>query len=304
VPCEAYLGEDYFELIEKACNSATRSTALLDLEGKKHEQGSDHIDRRMLSFPGIVCVVRDDEAQRELLAGVGGEAMPSTSGHAVRLHKLDEATFDRLHASGDCLGCFSHHKPDGEDLRVAAHGIYQYNHGTGNAIASPYARAERPSTPAHIDRLPAELREHAVSFPGKFAGTLSLQPAELWQCESWGPVDRLGRTHHPPVSRPRTGMRRHARRDGGVRRRVRVGGSARSARRSEPEEETVVALLVSADATERHGRPRRLTHVGGQPLSAGGARHSSLTWSWSGGHFSEASALRRARMLSGRGPRR
>jgi hypothetical protein len=187
VPTDAYLGEDYYELVEKACKAAPRSTALLDLEGKKREHGSDHVDRHMLRHSAILCFLRNDEAHRELLVQARAKAMPSTSGPAVLFDKLDDAAFEQLHASGDCLGCFTHYEPD-DDLRVAEHGIYQYNHASGNAIAGPYARAERPSTPAHIDRLPAEVREHAVKFPGKFAGAVSLQPAEVWSCDAWGPA--------------------------------------------------------------------------------------------------------------------
>ena len=69
---------------------------------------------------------------------------------------------------------------------VAERGAYVYEHDEfDNWLAGPYQRKHAPTTagPAEI---PAKVREHAVKFPGRFAETEDLQPAEHWPSSAWG----------------------------------------------------------------------------------------------------------------------
>jgi hypothetical protein len=76
--------------------------------------------------------------------------------------------------------------------------VFRYEHTTENWISGPYQLATRPSHPLHADALPAKVAEHCVRVERPFRDTLSLNPPEHWQCESWEPawLDSDGKTVH------------------------------------------------------------------------------------------------------------
>ncbi len=40
----------------------------------------------------------------------------------------------------------------------------------------------------HADKLPAEIRERASRFDGRWSDVVEIQPAEHWECGGWEPA--------------------------------------------------------------------------------------------------------------------
>jgi hypothetical protein len=183
VPEDAYLGDDHDEVTDLV-HDLPPTGAVHDLAGRRAAAGADHVDLAYLGDGSEVIVfVRDLAPLRDLLARIEATELAATSGAALQVRALDRAALEELHAREACLGCFLFFEDERGEL--AAHGVYRYGHTCDNWIAGPYAREAIPASPIHCDALPA-LTE-AVRYPGRFADTPELQPAELWPCQSWGP---------------------------------------------------------------------------------------------------------------------
>lgn len=181
VPQDAYLGEDHGEVTDEV-HDLPPTAAVHDLAGRRATAGTDHVNPAYFGdHSEVIAFVHDLAPLRDLLARTEAEELAATSGAALRFRASDRAALEQLHAREACLGCFFFGDERGE---LAAHGVYHYEH-TCDWIAGPYARKAIPASPIHSDTLPALTK--AVHYPGRFADTPELQPAELWRCESWGP---------------------------------------------------------------------------------------------------------------------
>jgi hypothetical protein len=143
--------------------------------------------------PVLMFVPTADVARAELAQGLAVEAKAS-AGVALKFRSLPRLVSDRLHAAGQCLGCFIDFSllGDGEEDSAPSPGrlgIFVYDHLCENWIAGPYGRKERPSAPITVDELPASLRDQLsqVRLPlVSFAEAALIQPIEHVPCEAWG----------------------------------------------------------------------------------------------------------------------
>lgn len=201
VPQDAYLGEDHGEVTDQV-HDLPPTGAVHDLVGRRATAGAGHVNPAYLGdHSELIVFVRDLALLRDLLARIEAEELAATSGAALRVRAPDRAVLDELHAREACLGCFLFF--ENEHGELAAHGVYRYEHACDNGLAGPYAREAIPASPIHGHALPGLTK--VVHYPGRFADTSELQPAELWRCESWGPSwlasDR--KTVHPFEGRER-----------------------------------------------------------------------------------------------------
>jgi hypothetical protein len=183
VPTAGYVGENDFDLLGAVRAHAVRRDAVEDVEAYKAMMPREHLDTPE-PFRGasvILFLPSADAAQG--LAGAEVDEVLATSGVAVIASGLDRAAFDRLHAEGECLGCFVY--VESEEPGMADFGIFEYQHATDNWMSGPYVLQRLPRVPVTADRLPPSVLAHAVRFDGRFVETPRLQPAELWACESW-----------------------------------------------------------------------------------------------------------------------
>lgn len=76
--------------------------------------------------------------------------------------------------------------------------VFVYGHTGENWIAAAYEREAAPAKPLTVDAAPEAVVADAIRFEGRFAETATLQPVELWKCESWMPawLASDGRTAH------------------------------------------------------------------------------------------------------------
>jgi hypothetical protein len=126
------------------------------------------------------------EPAPDLVAKLRARELPAVAGICLVTSELDMAAFRAIHELGLCTRCEVTYR-DFDEQQLASHGLFHYDHTCDNWISGPYARAAIPATPVRLDQLPEEVREHVVTFDGKFADTVELQPAEHWSCESWEP---------------------------------------------------------------------------------------------------------------------
>ena len=134
----------------------------------------------------VLAFVKDADAIRDLLPRLQAREVPATRGAAVIVKLADRAAFEELHARGACLGCSSSWGDDDADPDIAAHGVFHYTHTCENWIAGPYARTAVPAKPLTLAQLPAELRDGAIRYEGRFGDAVQLQPAEHWPSVAWG----------------------------------------------------------------------------------------------------------------------
>lgn len=183
-PKEAYLGEDYFELLDALQTGEPRGAAVFDLAGYRRSHARPHVEPR--EGMEVLAFLRDAEPFAERLEAAGAVRVATTEGAGFMVPSAlrHKALLDEIHARDLCLGCFFQVVAE---TPVAEHGLYRFEH-TDDWISGPYALVIRPENPARIDELPRSLAENAIVFDGSFAEGPSLQPAELWESDSWGPV--------------------------------------------------------------------------------------------------------------------
>lgn len=154
------------------------------LGGRMHVEGAppdeDEADRdKLLMF------ARSFDAVADFAAKVNARRVAASEGVGLIFTDPGEAAITELHKRDACIACFYHWR---DDEPVAARGVYDYAHTTDNWIAGPYARVQTPGAPLRGDDLPDDIAAVTVRYAGRFADTPTLQPAELWDCESWEPV--------------------------------------------------------------------------------------------------------------------
>lgn len=196
VPVDAYLGEEFGDVTE-TLHALPSTGAIYDLAGLRASASHDHVPREYLrATTELVVFVRELAPLRELLPRLDAETLAATSGAALLVRTVDPDALGELHARHACLGCF-HFGVYDERGDIAAHGLYRYEHTDNSGLAGPYARAAIPARPLRHDAVP-DLGK-AARYPGRFADTPQLHPAELWCCESWGPawLASDGKTVHP-----------------------------------------------------------------------------------------------------------
>lgn len=211
VPLDAFVDEHELGPLHEALYELPRTEARLDPAGAVAGAtlGHEHITEDQLAKlrpapPPSSTTTRADapaysdevlmflrELPADTLAKLGARELPATTGFCIVATSFDLDTFRSLHERGLCTRCEVTYRTfgtaqDGDDTpEIAAYGIFDYDHTCENWMSGPYARRAVPSTPLHVDQLPASAREHLVTFAGRFADTVELQPAEHWPCESW-----------------------------------------------------------------------------------------------------------------------
>jgi hypothetical protein len=111
---------------------------------------------------------------------------PATEGWAVRFESVPPELAGKIHEAGHCLACF-YHSDYSELYDLAGRGLFSYKELLGDWLPGPYGRQRSPTTPAHVDQLPRELRKTVgqVRFEGLcFAEAVHLQPAEHLPCDA------------------------------------------------------------------------------------------------------------------------
>jgi hypothetical protein len=153
--------------------------------GKANHGGLRGSEHPILMFLTSLDHVRHEIAEKRAVQ------LPATEGIAVLFQTLPEATAQRLHDSGVCLGCEWHfHDEEREEYcpDLAARGLFSYSHLTENWISGPYGRERQPAQPIHVDQLPPRIREAVRSMRFEslcFAATPHIQPVEHTECVSW-----------------------------------------------------------------------------------------------------------------------
>lgn len=129
----------------------------------------------------LLMFLDDTPSNTKMLEGAKGELSRGSEGLAFVWSNVDASLFEKVHEVGACRGCGFHHPRRGEGA------VFIYGHTAENWMSGPYARVSTPSTPVKSDAMPDEILEHAVRYDGLFGETATLQPAELWACDSWMP---------------------------------------------------------------------------------------------------------------------
>lgn len=187
-PSEALLEEDYFELIAEVGRAVPHEKAVRNLAGLLRVSGQPHFTPRG-AWSVLVFLKDVDDALKARLTELGAEAVDVNEGHGWIVPKAfpNKAFFDELHARDLCLGCFMEIERDDDDVNVLDHGLYRYEHTAENWISGPYVQVGKPKKPVRIEELPAEVATKAIEYDGSFADAAPIQPAEIWECESWQP---------------------------------------------------------------------------------------------------------------------
>ena len=179
VPTEAYLGEDYPALEELPVTG--EAVRVAPVPAWKFEV--PHTVRADFPHPAIF-LLRDEAALAAEVAAGTAVRVPSEGSAAFRVERPDAALVDRLHAGGACLAC-AHVFEDVSDTVAAERGLYAYAHVTENWVAGPYRLVAKPSRPARLEDLPADVRESAIRFDGRFDEAGLVHPMQLGPCDSW-----------------------------------------------------------------------------------------------------------------------
>jgi hypothetical protein len=182
-PTEGFLGEDHYSMLEELRKTRTPGGVVHDLEARAGKRSEPHLAH----YPGasVLMFVDSVDGVRDLLSKLEIEETSATKGCAVIIKSMDAQTYAALHDRKLCRGCFFHSE-DGERPSPARYGLYTYEHSCDNWIAGPYTLSERPKSPAAIRDLPRAIGESCIQFDGRFKDTLSFQPAEVWESDSWG----------------------------------------------------------------------------------------------------------------------
>ncbi len=179
VPTDAYLGEDAPPLDDLPVTG--EAVRVAPVPPWKFE--IPHTVRAEFPHPAIFHLRDEGALAAEVAAGMAVR-VPSAGSAAFRVEKPDAALVDRLHAGGSCLAC-AHFFEDASDTVAAERGLYAYEHVTENWVAGPYRLVAKPSRPARLEELPAEVRENAIRFEGRFEEAGLVHPMQLGPCESW-----------------------------------------------------------------------------------------------------------------------
>jgi len=194
-PKVAYIGEDHYGLLEELRATPPCTAAVYDLEGYRTSNSQSHVTPR--GTRDVLVFLRDAETEKDRLDAIGAKAVAVSEGAGFLVPHAypNKAFFDHIHARDLCLGCFYDYE---EESDVAEHGLYRFAHAE-DWISGPYALLTRPEVPVKVDDLPADLASKAIVFDGRFADAPTVQPAELWESESWGPawLSRDGKTVRP-----------------------------------------------------------------------------------------------------------
>jgi hypothetical protein len=197
VPTDAYLGEDAPPVEDlPVLGEAVR---VPPLPAWAHEQ--EHVTHT--GYGAVIFHLRDASLLAvEIAAGVATR-VPSVGTEAVRVEAPDADLLARVHRAGDCLACAYDLSDELGDRSAAARGLYEYEHLAENWAAGPYRLNAKPSSPARLEDLPADVREHVVRFDGRFEAAPLVHPMTLWRCESWQAawIDLDGRTVRPVPGR-------------------------------------------------------------------------------------------------------
>lgn len=157
-----------------------------------------------VAFGGLFFLRSAEPLAAELASG-RATLVPTEPGVvAARVKAPDEALLARLHGEGGpCLGCDMVYGELSEDATAAARGLYVFEHTCENWIAGPYVLTAKPTVPLDAAALPAELRDKAVTFDGRFDEAPRIQPMNHWPSEAWGAawLDQDGRTVRPVPGR-------------------------------------------------------------------------------------------------------
>lgn len=153
----------------------------------------DHWPDRAFSGSPVLLFLTTLDPVRDALAAGAAEEVPVTEGYGVVFRQLADADLERYLQLPECVRSANLYFDDGDgngDPSLARFGFYTYDHLTDNWVAGPYGREAVPARPLHVDELPPGLRALAsrVRFDLRFGETMHLQPAELTECESWGPA--------------------------------------------------------------------------------------------------------------------
>jgi hypothetical protein len=186
VPTTAYLGEDHWGMLDDLRARLPKTDVIYDLAAHKASNLAPHVTlnehQKMYS---VILFLRATEGVEDLIDRLGARKAAATEGVGLLATDVDAATVRALHERDACLGCFFH-SGDDENPSVASFGLYSYGH-FGGVIAGEYALLERPERPTTVNDVPRAVAEKAVAFEGRFEDIPTLQPAEHWACESWGP---------------------------------------------------------------------------------------------------------------------
>lgn len=187
-PTEACLDEDHFELIQEVGRAVPRETEVWDIAGLRSVNGQPHFSVRG-TWDVLVFLKDVDDVLKARLGELGARGVDVTEGHGWVVPQAfpNKAFFDDIHARELCLGCFMQVPRDDEDVSVTEHGLYRYEHTAENWISGPYAQVGKPKKPVKIEELPANVATKAIVYEGSFADGAPIQPAEIWECESWQP---------------------------------------------------------------------------------------------------------------------
>lgn len=194
-PKEAYIGEDHYGLLDEVRTTMPRGDAVFDLAGYRRSNAESHIVPRGTSE--VLVFLRDAESLKDRLDAIGAKPLRTSEGAGFLVPQAfpNKTFFDDIHARNLCLGCFFDYQ---EEAEIAEHGLYRFAHAE-DWISGPYALVTRPDAPVKVDELPADVTSKAILFDGRFADAPSVQPAELWESESWQPawLARDGKTVRP-----------------------------------------------------------------------------------------------------------
>jgi hypothetical protein len=188
VPTAAYLGDGgEWEMLEELREKVPRTSSVHDFESRKAGETEPHVrpHESMNQYSALMFLESLDKV-RDLVEKARAKQVATTVGVGLVLQGVDRATLMAFHERDACLGCYMHWA-DEEHPSAAEFGLYSYDHTTENWISGPYALHERPEKPITVNQVPASIAEKAIKFPGRFADTPRLQPAEVWACESWEP---------------------------------------------------------------------------------------------------------------------
>lgn len=201
VPTEAYVGEDAYELQDALREKLPVTGLIYDVDARARFSGAQHLGSLYQPTPewrpDLLMFLTDPDAAKPLLEGASFTEVKATQGTGLRFTNLAVPAFKALHERGLCLACTLE---GGErDENLAAAGLFSYQHAAENWSAGHYALLARPEKPVKLADLPPEVAAAAIVFDGSFAQTPQLHPAELWQCEAWGPswVASDGKTVRP-----------------------------------------------------------------------------------------------------------
>jgi len=187
VPIDGYVGEDYFELLEELRAAGHESGVIREVGEMLGKHAPVPVSGRRNSHllllrasSAIASELERKTARHVKVSGVG------SSGGGVIVDALSPEVYAKIHDSGACLGCAWHFE-DEEVPDPASLGLYRYEHSCENWISGPYQLSTRPEKPLRADNLPAAIVAHCVRVERPFPELSSINPPELWPCESWEP---------------------------------------------------------------------------------------------------------------------